>query len=387
LLLDEKYNLKRIDFGLSNIYNESELLKTACGSPCYAAPEMIAGQRYKGLMVDIWSSGVILYAMVCGFLPFEDQNTTKLYNKILVGEFEMPEFLSENAQDLIKKILTTDPNKRMTIEQIRSHPWCKKHFVQIDKGIHVGYDEMQIDQRIIDEMKTKYGERNSDYVAKCILANKSNYQTTTYYLLKKLFKKPEPIKAVSQSANKADNLLLFDGKKNVRSSMANPNNKNRNLNILNVSKENIPSYKIQLNFERNPLSLSIYRTLRDNNRERSQPPQNNRRSNDKSLISFDSAKECDGKFTNVFELFKDTTEFEYKPLKIKESDSYCIGNMSEVNYNQPMFLSKRGSSQGPSNRSVRSQACHYRPVTKYVVDNSKNSSQFRKRKYKTREQL
>ena len=69
-------------------------MKTACGSPCYAAPEMIAGKKYNGLKSDIWSSGVVLYAMVCGFLPFEDPKTSSLYKKILAGEFKIPKFLS-----------------------------------------------------------------------------------------------------------------------------------------------------------------------------------------------------------------------------------------------------------------------------------------------------
>ena len=76
LLLDQDKNLKIVDFGLSNMYTPGNMLKTACGSPCYAAPEMIAGKRYHGLKSDIWSSGVVLYAMVCGFLPFEDPKTS-----------------------------------------------------------------------------------------------------------------------------------------------------------------------------------------------------------------------------------------------------------------------------------------------------------------------
>jgi len=79
LLLDKNKNIKIIDFGLSNTYKSGNTLKTACGSPCYAAPEVVAGKRYHGLMIDIWSSGVILFAMICGYLPFEDPNTGKLY--------------------------------------------------------------------------------------------------------------------------------------------------------------------------------------------------------------------------------------------------------------------------------------------------------------------
>lgn len=74
LLLDHKKDIKLVDFGLSNIYSRKELLKTPCGSPCYAAPEMLQSKSYSGLMVDIWSSGIILFAMICGYLPFDVRN-------------------------------------------------------------------------------------------------------------------------------------------------------------------------------------------------------------------------------------------------------------------------------------------------------------------------
>lgn len=123
LLLDHENNIKLVDFGLSNTYKKGETLKTACGSPCYAAPEMIAGERYYGDKVDIWSSGVILYAMICGFLPFEDPDTAKLYRKILSGEFTIPKFVSPEGKDMIKKILNTDPEERYTSKDIRKHKW------------------------------------------------------------------------------------------------------------------------------------------------------------------------------------------------------------------------------------------------------------------------
>jgi serine/threonine protein kinase len=76
LLLDENNNIKLIDFGLSNSMKDSMTLKTACGSPNYAAPEIISGRSYGGTEVDVWSMGVILYAMVCGTLPFDDESMT-----------------------------------------------------------------------------------------------------------------------------------------------------------------------------------------------------------------------------------------------------------------------------------------------------------------------
>jgi len=87
LLLDQNKNIKIVDFGLSNTYKPGDTLQTACGSPCYAAPEMIAGLRYQGSNVDIWSCGVIMFALICGYLPFEDPDTPKLYQKILKGDF------------------------------------------------------------------------------------------------------------------------------------------------------------------------------------------------------------------------------------------------------------------------------------------------------------
>ncbi|KAL4101894.1 hypothetical protein PRIC1_005642 [Phytophthora ramorum] len=115
--------VKIVDFGLSNMHDGGRLLRTACGSPCYAAPEMIQGRMYHGPVADMWSLGVVLFAMVCGFLPFEDSNTNLLYKKILSANYKMPTFLSANAQDLIRRILETDPEKRYTVDKIRQHPW------------------------------------------------------------------------------------------------------------------------------------------------------------------------------------------------------------------------------------------------------------------------
>lgn len=84
---------------------------------------MIAGKRYHGLMADIWSLGIILYAMACGYLPFEDPNTNKLYKKILNCDYLIPGFIAPSCKDLIKKILNTDPNQRFKISDIRSHDW------------------------------------------------------------------------------------------------------------------------------------------------------------------------------------------------------------------------------------------------------------------------
>merc|ERR1719267_335175 len=126
LLLDDHRNIKIVDFGLSNVFRDGQLLKTACGSPCYAAPEMIAGHNYVPSLCDLWSCGVILFALVCGYLPFEDQNTAALYKKILAADYRPPKFISEAVKGLIAGLLTTDPNRRFTVPMVRAHAWYRQ---------------------------------------------------------------------------------------------------------------------------------------------------------------------------------------------------------------------------------------------------------------------
>ena len=126
LLLSKNFKLKIIDFGLSNFEIEGGLLETPCGSPCYASPEMVRGYSYDGFGIDIWSCGIILYAMICGFLPFEedekDEFNETLFKNIVKCDIEYPsDLISENAEDLLKRILVKDPNKRIKIEDIKKH--------------------------------------------------------------------------------------------------------------------------------------------------------------------------------------------------------------------------------------------------------------------------
>ena len=121
LLLNENKILKIIDFGLSHEFNGEELLKTKCGSPSYAAPEIIKGLPYDGFKTDVWCCGIILYAMVCGYLPFEGENNKILFKNIVECNPDIPEYLGEDTQDLISAILKPEPNDRVTIEQIKEH--------------------------------------------------------------------------------------------------------------------------------------------------------------------------------------------------------------------------------------------------------------------------
>lgn len=131
LLLDHKYNIKIADFGMAALETEGKLLETSCGSPHYAAPEIVSGIPYQGFASDVWSCGVILFALLTGRLPFdeEDGNIRALLLKVQKGEFELPsdDEISREAQDLISKILTVDPERRIKARDILKHPLLQKY--------------------------------------------------------------------------------------------------------------------------------------------------------------------------------------------------------------------------------------------------------------------
>lgn len=172
-------------------------MKTACGSPCYAAPEMIGGKKYEGLLADIWSSGIILYAMVCGFLPFEDANTAILYKKILSGEFEIPDHLSPEIVNLLKNVLQVDTKKRFRIQDIKQDKWFNKY---LDDSSKISFEEINI--QTLQEVE-KMGISKAD-VIKSIYAYSHNNYSTTYYLT---YKKLEKQGLLIRKTNQVNNLI------------------------------------------------------------------------------------------------------------------------------------------------------------------------------------
>ena len=185
LITNDNTILKIIDFGLSNSYKNNQLLQTACGSPCYAPPEMIMEQKYNGALSDIWSSGIILYLMLCGKLPFFHEENEIMYQQILSGKFDLPNYLSDNAKDILRKILEIEPKKRLNFEEIKNHPWFniidKNNFMH--KGININEDIVPIDEEIIKNMeKTGFNKMEVRY---SLIKNFHNKITTVYDLLLK----------------------------------------------------------------------------------------------------------------------------------------------------------------------------------------------------------
>ncbi|QDZ19798.1 serine/threonine protein kinase [Chloropicon primus] len=183
LLLDSRGNIKLADFGLSNIMRDGHLLKTSCGSPNYAAPEVISGKLYAGTEVDVWSCGVILYALLCGSLPFDDENIPNLFRKIKNGLFNLPNHLSPHSRDLISKMLTVDPLKRITIPEIRQHLWFAYN---LPRYLAVGHPETVLSAHSVDEDVLKEVVRlgfDREAVIESLKWRIPDKAVVTYYLL------------------------------------------------------------------------------------------------------------------------------------------------------------------------------------------------------------
>jgi carbon catabolite-derepressing protein kinase len=158
LLIDNQKNVKIADFGLSNIMTDGNFLKTSCGSPNYAAPEVISGKLYAGPEVDVWSCGVILYVLLVGRLPFDDDYIPALFKKIAAGTFHIPGYISSGAARLIRAMLQVHPVHRITIPEIRLDPWFTKNLPQYlepprEEFIAPDADSKKVDSGKLDMVK------------------------------------------------------------------------------------------------------------------------------------------------------------------------------------------------------------------------------------------
>ncbi|KPA79957.1 putative protein kinase [Leptomonas pyrrhocoris] len=130
------HSVKLSDFGLSSITHDGRFFETSCGTPNYASPEVVGGRLYGGPEADVWSCGVVLYAMLCGTLPFDDQNIGVLFKKIQTADYAMPSHVSPQAQDLLRRVLVVNPLERATMEQVMQHPWLRPHYPRYLLSLH-----------------------------------------------------------------------------------------------------------------------------------------------------------------------------------------------------------------------------------------------------------
>lgn len=197
LLLDFNKNIKIADFGMAALEVDRRLLETSCGSPHYASPEIVAGKNYHGAPSDIWSCGIILFALLTGHLPFDDENIRRLLLKVQNGKFIMPSDLSWEAKDLISRMLQVNPNDRIPIEDILRHPLVTKYPDPANQSLSTSKDLIwhsnikpiqsmdKIDPEIVRNLCILFHNCPEEQVIKCLLSPKRSPEKMFYYLLMK----------------------------------------------------------------------------------------------------------------------------------------------------------------------------------------------------------
>nr|XP_046253717.1 serine/threonine-protein kinase BRSK2-like isoform X14 [Scatophagus argus] len=191
LLLDEKNNIRIADFGMASLQVGDSLLETSCGSPHYACPEVIRGEKYDGRKADAWSCGVILFALLVGALPFDDDNLRNLLEKVKLGVFHMPHFIPPDCQNLLRGMIEVDASKRLTLEQIQKHTWYlagknepePEQPVPRKVAIRTLASAEEIDPDVLESMHSLGCFRDKDKLTKDLLSEDENQEKMIYFLL------------------------------------------------------------------------------------------------------------------------------------------------------------------------------------------------------------
>ncbi|XP_051234736.1 serine/threonine-protein kinase BRSK2-like isoform X8 [Dicentrarchus labrax] len=191
LLLDEKNNIRIADFGMASLQVGDSLLETSCGSPHYACPEVIRGEKYDGRKADAWSCGVILFALLVGALPFDDDNLRNLLEKVKLGVFHMPHFIPPDCQNLLRGMIEVDATKRLTLEQIQKHTWYlagknepePEQPVPRKVAIRMLAAAEEIDPDVLESMHSLGCFRDKEKLTKDLLSEEDNQEKMIYFLL------------------------------------------------------------------------------------------------------------------------------------------------------------------------------------------------------------
>ncbi|EEH16396.2 CAMK/CAMKL/GIN4 protein kinase [Paracoccidioides brasiliensis Pb03] len=203
ILLDTKCNIKLADFGMAALQPAGHWLNTSCGSPHYASPEIIYGHRYLGDKADIWSCGIILFAMLTGYLPFDGGDLPNTLRLVKKGDYIFPPWLSSEAMNLIQRILQKQPGDRITINEMWSHPLLKKyerhHFSMSSEGVSLGPPPplsdkdcgkkiirlQDIDMELLRSLQTLWHGSKAEELIQRLLSDEVNHEKMFYHALEK----------------------------------------------------------------------------------------------------------------------------------------------------------------------------------------------------------
>ncbi|XP_069916348.1 serine/threonine-protein kinase BRSK2 isoform X4 [Oryctolagus cuniculus] len=191
LLLDERNNIRIADFGMASLQVGDSLLETSCGSPHYACPEVIRGEKYDGRKADVWSCGVILFALLVGALPFDDDNLRQLLEKVKRGVFHMPHFIPPDCQSLLRGMIEVDAARRLTLEHIQKHTWYiggknePEPEQPIPRKVQIrSLPSLEdIDPDVLDSMHSLGCFRDRNKLLQDLLSEEENQEKMIYFLL------------------------------------------------------------------------------------------------------------------------------------------------------------------------------------------------------------
>lgn len=200
VLLDTNMNVKLADFGFSNTFTPGTPLKTWCGSPPYAPPELFLGVEYDGPKADIWSLGVVLYALVCGALPFDGVTLHDLRSLVMNGKFRIPFFMSQECEHLIRHMLVVEPERRYSLTQIARHKWLEMHNVCINEDLCSMADHTNLDGTVMTHMLQLPG-LSADLIAQSVHEERFDRIYAIYFLLvdKLLEKRNEQLRVMQHN--------------------------------------------------------------------------------------------------------------------------------------------------------------------------------------------
>ncbi len=223
ILFDKNNRPKIIGFNYSTFYEKNKKVNWAFGSLCYTCPEILNEEEYNPELADVWSLGVVLYVMICGYLPFSEENDEKNKNLIIEGKVEYPKEISNKLKDLLKHMLEVDTKRRYNFQKIMKHPWVRQ-LVETKNifigGINIFEMNYPVDEKILNIIEHYFKNFDKNEIRKNLIENKYNQGTGLYKLLLG--------KIIQLNINSVSDMFSNDFIKYIQK---NNNNKNENNNL------------------------------------------------------------------------------------------------------------------------------------------------------------
>ena len=387
-------SLKLIDFGISNIYKD-DYLRSSCGTSAFAPPEMYKGEQYNALLSDVWSAGIVLYAMIFGYLPFCDENEQKNINNIINGIYEIPEDTNEDLRDFLSHIIEIDPKKRFNLEQIKNHKWYNTINDNSRPGIIIDKHKIPIDNRIITVCQA-YGYDQEKMIESVSDNSYDNYNSAYYIILNKFIRErydsvsdlfsQDYLDYINDPKNLIDysNNIIESKKNNNKKNINNDNNKNKNNeekmkdnNMINDNKKNNKIIDSEINDNNNNnIEIKNNKDNKDNVNKNDKNNDNNsdnvyNNDNEKSINNSDNEKSINNSNNEKIVNNSDNEKI------VKNSDNEKIVNNS---YNEKSINNSDNEKSINNNDNNGNNSLNFNSDSEKSDNNEKNDSTEKKDK-------